>query len=385
MEEEEEVTSSFGDILEECVSALRDLRDSDARLLESCDLRDLELTEGNIALSFGEVESHCLELLQSAETGREREAHAREKGAHLRELLASETSSSRRLRAELEAATSAKGTAECNIAALEVQLADELRQRTALEEELENAVKRGDSAEARVRELCDECAANAKRHAALERRLQASVGQVRYDATVREYEEKLRQNNEKMAGLDRRFKELWHKMKAENEEARGSGSRALEECEARLVAAETARERAEHQAREAAQRAKTVEQRIKELENETIALRDIVRAAREQHTLMRTIAKIRDSDSGKERKPVGFDAVVNTIDSVKSRVDALTTAIPGSTDSFEPIPTHHGDGPRKSGSRAATARRASSGILSGVAGAASPQRGAGRRGSSRRR
>ena len=87
-----------------------------------------------------------------------------------------------------------------------------------------------------------------------------------------------------------------------------------------------AKARAEADARAKADAA-GLEAKVRELETETLALRDVVRAAREQHTILKTIAKIRNApgQGGPENGgPGGFDAMVQRVDSVRDRVDALS-------------------------------------------------------------
>ena len=73
-------------------------------------------------------------------------------------------------------------------------------------------------------------------------------------------------------------------------------------------------------AEEMADRAERVESRVESLEEETRRLRQVLRKAQEQESLMRTIAKIREPErSG--ANAVGFDAVVKTIDQVSGEVN----------------------------------------------------------------
>ena len=148
-----------------------------------------------------------------------------------------------------------------------------------------------------------------------------------YDSAlkIREYEIKLAKAESQMAEVDAKFKELWHKMKRENDALREASVARERDSERALQKAKTEARAERQKAAASEERAQRVESRVSSLENEARRLRSVLRKAQEQESLMRTIAKIREPERD-GRTSVGFDAVVKTIDQVSEEVDARVKA-----------------------------------------------------------
>ncbi|GBG30550.1 Hypothetical Protein FCC1311_067702 [Hondaea fermentalgiana] len=122
-------------------------------------------------------------------------------------------------------------------------------------------------------------------------------------------EERLRSANDRMLALDRRFRELWRDMKAEN-------GRVREEAETYRATLEE-----ERKVRAAAEeRAQKAERRAIVLMKENLALQAHVKQVQEKMSLMRTIAKIRD-ETDDVSEVLGFDGLVRKIGHVTEEVE----------------------------------------------------------------
>ena len=86
------------------------------------------------------------------------------------------------------------------------------------------------------------------------------------------------------------------------------------------------RRRSDMLAKEATLRANKLERKLIELETSTKQLRNMLKSAQEGIGVMKTIARIRNTDvdgkGGSGGGSIGFDAVANTIDGVSRQVDA---------------------------------------------------------------
>lgn len=144
--------------------------------------------------------------------------------------------------------------------------------------------------------------------------------------SVGELRRRLSCSNDEMLALDARFKALWHDMKAENGRLRRQLSVAQE-----AVASEAARRR------KGAEALSTTQRRLRESEAglqaaglEKARLQAQLTQAREEQSLMRTIARIRNETNapgpaGVRVRKMGFDALVSKIDDVSSEVQRQVT------------------------------------------------------------
>ena len=113
------------------------------------------------------------------------------------------------------------------------------------------------------------------------------------------------------------------KKQMENKKLRDQLEKAsVEKVDGRLKDEILLRKRAEARANDAVKKAKILEERCNAVENETGALRQMLKEAKEGLGVMRTIARIRDTDVRGQGTSIGFDAVAKKIDRVTSHVNA---------------------------------------------------------------
>ena len=98
--------------------------------------------------------------------------------------------------------------------------------------------------------------------------------------------------------------------------------------ESRLNHETALRKRAEARASDEARKVKILEGRIKIVEEETVYFRDMLQEAKEGISIMRTIAKIRDTNIDGMQKTIGFDAIAEKIESINAGVRSRLKRLP---------------------------------------------------------
>jgi len=222
------------------------------------------------------------------------------KKARLRaQTLAADLSTERANAAKLREATE-RGEARCK----------------EVEFKLQNAEKERDRSQQAEAAAHHKVARYTNEYDKLEARLEQSIPKDVHEKVVEELNKKLAADADRMASLDKKFKQLWGEMKTENLEIRNQASELR-----RDVAKERERANKEEQrAREASQQVKALDVRVRDLEREATSLRALVKSVKEQSQIMRTIAKIR-TETSHGGESIGFDKLVQTIDKVHEQVE----------------------------------------------------------------
>eukprot|EP00753_Platysulcus_tardus_P002911 PLAT12039.1.p1 GENE.PLAT12039.1~~PLAT12039.1.p1 ORF type:complete len:330 (+),score=113.19 PLAT12039.1:55-990(+) len=148
----------------------------------------------------------------------------------------------------------------------------------------------------------------------LETRVRGSVSTASVDRLRRELEAEVEAVRKKASARIR-------KLEADNVEL---GKRARQIAEAAAVQVEEEGRRraiAERKAEEAGKKLRSMAKRVKELEQQTEALAKAVRDAQEGMGVLKTIARIRETDTTRAERAIGFDALAERIDGISRTVD----------------------------------------------------------------